>query len=545
MMGKASRLSIIPSFLMSTIPRQGKGRFSQTLIQIKNLTITHRKDFRVLLDHFSCVFNDGDKAVLIGEEGNGKSTLLKWIYDPAMIEDYAVAEGERILQNAVPGYLPQELPAEDREKTVYEYFSESPVFFDQSPGDLAKMAAKFHFDLEFYYSSQRMGSLSGGERVKAQLLRVLMARPDVLLLDEPSNDIDIETLEWMEDFIRSWQGIVIFISHDETLIRQTANMIIHLEQLNRKMQPRATIVHTDYDTYVSQRADSFARQEQQAENDRREKKKRDERYREIREKVDHAQASISRQDPFHAALLKKKMHSVKSMEKRFSREDEAMTERPEQESAIFFKMDCTPVPAGKTILDFHRDELRSKSPSDEDSRVLARDIHLLVRGPEKVCIIGQNGAGKSTLLKQIYEEMKKRSDIHLEYMPQNYEELLDMDMTPVDFLDKSGDKEERSRIRTYLGSLMYTADEMGHAIRDLSGGQKAKIFLLKMSLSGADVLLLDEPTRNFSPLSNPVIRRMLSGYPGAIISVSHDRLYIQEVADTVYRLTENGLIKVR
>ena len=126
-------------------------------------------------------------------------------------------------------------------------------------------------------------------------------------------------------------------------------------------------------------------------------------------------------------------------------------------------------------------------------------------------------------------------------MPQNYEELLTPSMTPVDFLDPSGDKEIRTKIRTYLGALKYTADEMDHTISELSGGQKAKIFLLKMSLSGADVLILDEPTRNFSPLSGPVIRQLLKDFPGAIISISHDRKYISQVCDKVCRLTKNGL----
>ena len=126
-------------------------------------------------------------------------------------------------------------------------------------------------------------------------------------------------------------------------------------------------------------------------------------------------------------------------------------------------------------------------------------------------------------------------------MPQNYEDLLDLSMTPVDFLDRTGDKEERTRIRTYLGSLKYTADEMEHPIRELSGGQKAKVLLLKMSMSDANVLILDEPTRNFSPLSGPVIRKMIQEFPGAVISISHDRKYIKEVCEKIYELTVDGL----
>ena len=118
-----------------------------------------------------------------------------------------------------------------------------------------------------------------------------------------------------------------------------------------------------------------------------------------------------------------------------------------------------------------------------------------------------------------------------------------MSRTPVEYLCTTGEKEELTRIRTYLGSMKYTADEMSHPTAELSGGQKAKVFLLKLSLSGADVLILDEPTRNFSPLSNPVIRSVLKAYGGTIISVSHDRKYIEEVCDTVYELTPRGLLR--
>ena len=211
----------------------------------------------------------------------------------------------------------------------------------------------------------------------------------------------------------------------------------------------------------------------------------------------------------------------------------------EQEEAIFFKLGDKNayIPTGKTVIEY---EL-SKLMTPEGERILAEGIYLKIKGSEKICMIGANGAGKTTLLKKIAEELLNRNDIKAEYMPQTYEDLLDLDVTPVDYLDKTGDKEERTRIRTYLGSLKYTPDEMEHPIRELSGGQKAKVLLLRMSLSGANVLILDEPTRNFSPLSGPVIRKMLREFPGAVISISHDRKYIEEVCDKIYQLNPNGL----
>ena len=211
----------------------------------------------------------------------------------------------------------------------------------------------------------------------------------------------------------------------------------------------------------------------------------------------------------------------------------------EQEEAIFFKLGDKNayIPTGKTVIEY---EL-SKLMTPEGERILAEGIYLKIKGSEKICIIGANGAGKTTLLKKIAEELMNRNDIKAEYMPQNYEDLLELSVTPVDYLDKTGDKEERTRIRTYLGSLKYTPDEMEHPIRELSGGQKAKVLLLRMSLSGANVLILDEPTRNFSPLSGPEIRKMLREFPGAVISISHDRKYIEEVCDKIYQLNPNGL----
>ena len=512
------------------------------MLQIKNLNIVHKKDLRTILDDFSFTLQKGEKAAIIGEEGNGKSTLLKWIADPLLVESYVETVGERICRGERIGYLPQELPVEEKEKSVYEFFCEEPLFFMQNPKSLAQMAGRLRMNPDFFYREQKMKTLSGGEKIKVQLARILMAEPTILLLDEPTNDLDTETLEWLEELILRTQQSVLYISHDETLLERTANVIIHIEQIRRKTVCRYTIVRTDYQTYLSQRASQFETQEREAKNDRRQEEIRQEKFRRIQQRVEHEQRNISRQDPHGGQLLKKKMKAVKSMERRYEREAVEMTQMPEEERAVFLKMsEGTSLPSGKMVLDLYLEHLQA----EKNGTILAEHISLRVRGPEKVCIIGTNGTGKTTLLKRIARELLSRKDISVAYMPQNYEDLLEMEQTPVEYLAPSGSIEDRTKARTYLGAMRYTTDEMEHPMKELSGGQKAKVLLLRMSMSGANVLLLDEPTRNFSPLSGPVIREILKAYQGAIISISHDRKYIEEVCSSRYLLTGQGLVLLK
>ncbi|MPM54328.1 ABC transporter ATP-binding protein uup [bioreactor metagenome] len=508
------------------------------MLQINNLSIVHTKDLTDIIRDFSFTLAQGDKAVIIGEEGNGKSTLLKAIADESLVTAYSALSGEIVRRNEIIGYLPQELAAQDKRKTLYEFFSELPEFFERTSKELAALARSIGVDTDFFYADQTLETLSGGEKVKAQFLKLLLKNATVLLLDEPSNDIDIETLEWLEGFIKESKAPVLFVSHDETLIERSANVVIHLERIRRKTLPRYTVARMPYRDYIQQRQAKFAHQEQMARSERRDYEVKLEKYRQIEAKVEHQQRAISRQDPHGGQLLKKKMRAVKAMGQRFEREKEDMTKMPEEEDAILLRFSGTAnVPRGKTVLDFSLDTLTVAG------RTLAENVRLYVSGGEKVCIIGPNGAGKTTLLRLIASELRARADIRAAYMPQNYDELMDGGATPVEFLSSLGDKDEVTRIRTWLGSMKFTAEEMAHPASELSGGQKAKLFFVKMNLGGANVLLLDEPTRNFSPLSNPVIRGVLKDFAGTLISISHDRKYIAEVCDKVYLLTPEGLVR--
>ncbi len=510
------------------------------MLQVKQLSITHKKDLTMLVEDLSFVLAPGDRAALIGEEGNGKSTVLKLLCAPALVEPYVEWTGEIADGKLRRGYMAQELTAEELAMPVGEFCQTAPAFETADPGALAKTAKQLGLDSEMFYDWRPMSTLSGGERVKLRLALLLLDGPDVLLLDEPSNDLDLETLEWLEEFLCSCPVPVLYVSHDVALLERTANLIIHLERLSRRSHPRATVSRSGYRDYMENRSASLTRQEKTARKEQAEFAAKMERFRQIRDRVDHEQAVITRQDPHGGQLLKKKMHAVQSLGRRFEREREKMTAMPQWEEAIFAGFDGrSALPAGKTVLRLDLPELCA------GERTLARDVRLWVTGPERIGIVGRNGAGKSTLLKIVAEGLLSRSDLRPAYMPQNYDEGLLRDRTPVELLAPSGRKEDVTRARTLLGAMKYKTEEMERTAAALSGGQRAKLLFLGMMLRGANVLVLDEPTRNFSPLSAPVIRRSLSEFPGCIVSVSHDRLYLEQVCTRVLELSLEGLRQLR
>ena len=168
------------------------------MLQIQNLKITMKKDLRTLVEGLTFTLRPGDKVAVVGEEGNGKSTLLKLLYDESLVEGYAQWEGHMQKDGMLMGYLSQELPEADKGKAIYEKCLESGGFSEASPKELASLGAKLGIPAETFYSDQLMGALSGGEKVKLRMALLSLERPDCYLLDEPSNDLDLDTLRWLE-----------------------------------------------------------------------------------------------------------------------------------------------------------------------------------------------------------------------------------------------------------------------------------------------------------------------------------------------------------
>lgn len=496
------------------------------MLEIKNMDIFLYP--RYLIKGLSFCVDKKDKLAIIGEEGNGKSTLLKALIGKC---DYAKVTGEVNLHGNKVGYLEQNLNRCNSNKIVFDYlFNNYDDYYEKINLFYQQLN---NFNLSELVLKQKMGSLSGGENVKVRLLKLLLDEVDVYLLDEPTNDLDIQTLEWLEKFINQTDKIVIYISHDETLLSNTANMILHLEQIKRKSECRHTILKIDYDTYVEKRLNKIEHQTQMARFERRDYQLRMQKLQKLLQKVEYQQNNISRGDPHGGRLLKKKMHNLKSQESKLSQMD--LTQTPDVEEGISFEFEPVDIARNKVILDLNIDQLKV------ENKVLANKINLKVIGTSHIAIIGPNGVGKTTLMKRIYQELVNRKDINVGYMPQDYEDIFNNCDKVIDFVSKGKSKSEITKARQYLGSMKFTSDEMIGKISDLSNGSKAKLILIKFVLDQCNVLLLDEPTRNVSPLSNPLIREELRKFSGTIISISHDRKFIAQVVDKIYLLTKDGL----
>ena len=506
------------------------------MFTVENLTIETRKG-RKLIENISFALNDGDKMAIIGEEGNGKSTLLKALINPKLVP-YCVVSGKINNQNCKIGYLEQKLSSKWDNQTIVDYYLKDEPD-DECDYDKYNDIFKFEKELknmgfEFSHISENtlIKYLSGGEKVKLQLAKISSNNYDVIFLDEPTNDLDIDTLERLEDFILSSKKPIIYISHDETLLENTANRILHIEQLIKKTKPKFTLQKCTYSEYVDARNRQITHQTQIAYSERRERDKKEEILRQIKQKVENALVA-AKKDPSSGRIIAKKMANVKAQERRM--ENEELTEIPDVEEAIKMIVDPTiTLPSQKIILDVKIPKLVA------GDKELAENVELFIRGPQKIAIVGKNGCGKTTLIKKLVPILRKTSGLKVGYFSQNYGEVLDYNKTALDEMQLSS---KDFNAGTVLGSLKFSREEMLHKVKDLSEGQKAKLALMKLIIEKNNVLVLDEPTRNLSPLSNPVIRGVLKKYNGAIITVSHDRKFIKEICDETYVLNEKGLKK--
>ena len=495
------------------------------MMKLTNISLMEEKSGRYLIQNLSLVINDTTKLAIIGEEGNGKSSLLHVLRKRPDVIPYLQVTGDMESSYENIGYLNQTLTVSDQNMTVAELFEE--VEWDNLL--IEAMAA---FQIDNLYSSQLYHDLSGGEKLKYQLLAILAKNPDLLLLDEPTNNLDLTGIEWLEEFIKHLPIPVILVSHDEAFIQETANTLLHLELTKKNQVPLHSVSHEDFFTYKKQREQMIQTHNQLVKNENRALKKQEEKLQQVWSKAEHQHTQVSRADP----RLQKKVKALKQQKEKLSQQKEnVMDLRTIEEQPTFYFAPISSPKKKQLIIDFDLPSLTN------EKGLLASDIKIQFFTQDKVIITGENGIGKSTLLKQLYQSLKEKSKHSVGYMPQNYSEIIDLEKPVIDVLNTSRDNEEE-RIRTLLANLNFTREEMLHPVKELSGGQQAKALLVKLMLEENDILILDEPTRNLSPLTNQFFYDALSQYQGTIMAISHDRKFIDSLKDKhLYELTTTGL----
>ena len=374
------------------------------MLIISNLTIVLKKDLRTLIKDFSFVLNKKDKVGIIGEEGNGKSSLLKVIYNPEEASKYLEITGNISIKDEKIGYLPQMIDEEKLNLSISELLNKE---IDYSLLDYKKYYLyidMFHLDEDKLLSNEiKVKSLSGGERIKLFLLIELMKEPTTLLLDEPSNDLDLSSLNLLEELIKNIDMPVMFISHDESLLSKCANKIIHIESLKSKSEPRVTFKSLNYDDYFTSREDFLDKNIQEYKKDKENFEKKMDKFNKVYQSVNYALNTVSRSQPGVAKNLKDKMHSVKSMEKRYAKEKETLTQKYEVEEGINLKFDnlnildvkgnssnsktnCL-IDSSKVVLDLNIEQLKINN----EITLVDKPISLYIKGSKKIAIIGENG----------------------------------------------------------------------------------------------------------------------------------------------------------
>ncbi|EOB33506.1 ABC transporter ATP-binding protein [Streptococcus mitis 13/39] len=399
------------------------------MIKINHLTITQNKDLQDFVSDLNMTIQEGEKVAIIGEEGNGKSTLLKTLMGENL-SDFTI-KGDIQSDYQSIAYIPQKLPEDLKKRSLHDYFFLDSIDLDYSV--LYRLAEELHFDSDRFASNQEIGSLSGGEALKIQLIHELAKPFEILFLDEPSNDLDLETVDWLKGQIRKIRQTVIFISHDEDFLSETADTIVHLRLVKHRKEAETLVEHSDYDSYSEQKKANFAKQSQQAANHQRAYDKTMEKHRRVKQNVETALRATK--DSTAGRLLAKKMKTVLSQEKRFEKTAQTMTQKPleEEEIRLFFS-DIQPLPASKVLIQLEKENLAI------DDRVLVQELRLTVRGQEKIGIIGPNGIGKSTLLDKLQRLLNDKREISLGFMPQDYHKKLQLDLSPITYLSKTGEK---------------------------------------------------------------------------------------------------------
>ena len=358
--------------------------------------------------------------------------------------------------------------------------------------------------------------MSGGEKTRVLLGKLLLKKPTLLLLDEPTNHLDADAIEWLEFFLKQYKGTVMLISHDRYFLDQVVGRVFEVH--NKKLKS----YNGNYSKFIE-----LSKIEKELELKKYEDQQKD---------LKKQEESIER---LKAYGREKHLKRARSKEKALDKVE--VLDKPEayrKKAKIQFN---PAVSSGNDVL--HVNELSMAY----DDRVLFKGVNFDIYRGEKVALIGPNGAGKSTLFKILMNELtpvcgdfKLGTNVNISYFHQE-QKTLNLDNTIIDEIWDTNDKLTQTEIRNMLGSLLFEDDDVFKKISTLSGGERARVAILKLILSKANFLLLDEPTNHLDIDSKEVLEEALENYTGTIFTISHDRYFLNTVVDKILVLNENGV----
>ncbi|GAB0118412.1 ABC-F family ATP-binding cassette domain-containing protein [Acidisoma sp. 7E03] len=517
------------------------------MIRLDN--ISKQNGQRLVFVEASAALQKGEKIGLVGPNGAGKTTLFRLI-----TREEEPDEGQVLVERGVSiGFFSQDVGemagrsavaevmdgvgdvsavgaelAEletamadperfDELEAILERFGEVQARFEELGGyALESRAREVLHGLGF---SQEMmdgdaGRLSGGWKMRVALARILLMRPDVMLLDEPSNHLDLESLIWLEQFLRGYDGALIMTSHDRAFMNRVVGKIMEIDG------GTLTVYSGDYEFYEQQRA--LNEKQQQAQFERQ-------------------QAMLAKEIAFIERFKARASHAaqVQSRVKKLDKIDRV--EPPKRRQTLAFDFPSPPR-SGEDVANLRGVHKRY------GNRVIYDGLDLMIRRKERCCVLGVNGAGKSTLLKLVAGSTEPDAgsvsiggSVKMGYFAQHAMELLDGEKTIFETLEAAFPRANQGQLRALAGGFGFSGDEIDKRCRVLSGGEKARLVMALMLFEPPNFLVLDEPTNHLDIATKEMLIRALSEYEGTMLFVSHDRHFLAALSNRVLELTPEGV----
>ena len=506
-----------------------------------------------ILSNIKLEVQSKDRIALVGRNGAGKSTLLKIIaeqlsYDSGEIikpkgvsidymgQDTVLESTLSIWEEMMTVFAPlKKMEKELRtletkmgdpdifndsvqyEKLTKEYDQLQVTFKDlggyQYEADTRSILHGFRFS-NFDYSTP-ISSLSGGQKTRLALAKLLLTKPDLLILDEPTNHLDIETLAWLEQFLQGYEGAILIVSHDRYFLDKVVNQVYEVTK-------KTTVKYTgNYSKYLVQKAERYEKELRQYE------KQQDE----VAKLNDFIQRNIAR-----ASTTKRAQSRRKQLDRM-----ELINRPNEGEKSASFSFEIERQ-SGNEVLN-----LESVSIGYDEHKYVVQEANLRIKKGESLALVGPNGVGKSTLLKGIVDKLSFKtgtisfgSNVMVGYYDQEQANLTSNKTVLNELWDDYPSKPEKE-IRTALGNFLFSGDDVLKIVSTLSGGEKARLALAKLMLQKANFLILDEPTNHLDLDSKQVLENALIDYPGTLLFVSHDRYFINRIANKIAELSPEGV----